>query len=75
MALISPNQSIGLPRASTTLPSIASQTGTSRILPVFLPIIHSLIVENQLRITTPTKFSSKLSATQVAPLSNSTSSL
>jgi len=73
--LISPSQSIGLPRASTTLPRRASHTGTSRFLPVFFAIIHSLIVENPDNITTQTKLSSRLSATHIAPDSNSTSSL
>lgn len=36
LVLIGPSPSIGLPRASKTLPNISSPTGTSTIIPVLL---------------------------------------
>jgi len=51
---MSPNPSIGLPRASTTLPIKPFQTGTSKALAVALTFSPSLIVVKPERITTQT---------------------
>ncbi len=66
-AFIAPAPSIGAPSAFTTRPKIASETGTSRILPVALTSSPSLIFEKSPRIITPTVSSSRLSATPASP--------
>jgi hypothetical protein len=52
--LISHNPSIGLPKASTTLPIKPLPTGTSNVLAVALAFSHSLIVLKPSRITIQT---------------------
>ena len=71
---ISPLPSIGFPSASTTLPIMASPTGTSTIFPVGLTMSPSLMSRSEPRITTPTLSSSRFSAIPYTPLSNSKSS-
>jgi len=73
--LISPNPSTGVQSASTTLPTISFQTGTSRVLPLDLAFSHSLIFKKPSSITTHTKCSSRFKAIPLAPESNSITSL
>ena len=57
-----PLPSTGLPRASTTRPSRASPTGTSRIRPVALTTSPSVMWRYSLRITAPTESCSRFRA-------------
>ena len=72
---IAPLPSIGSPKALTTLPSIASPTGTFTTLRVRLTISPSLISEVLERSAIETEFSSRFCAIPNSPPSNSRSSL
>ena len=64
--------SIGLPRASTTLPSNSLPTGTSTIEPVRFTVSPSLIALSSPKITIPTLSLSKFNAIPFEPSLNST---
>ena len=68
----SPFPSIGLPKASTTLPNKFFPTGASTIAPVLLTTSPSLIDLSSPKITTPTLSFSKFKAIPFNPLENST---
>lgn len=72
LVLIGPNPSIGLPRASRTLPSISSPTGTSTIIPVLLTTSPSYMSLSFPRTTTPTLSDSKFRAIPDTPEENLT---
>ena len=69
-----PLASIGAPSASTTLPSMASPTGTSMTRPVPRTSEPSFTASASPRRTAPTPSSSRFSAMPVTPPSNSRSS-
>ena len=64
--------SIGLPKASTTLPNNSFPTGTSTIALVLFTISPSLIFESLPKRTTPTLSSSKFNAIPFVPSPNKT---
>ena len=71
---ICPSPSIGLPRAFTTLPSIASPTGTLTTFPVLRTTEPSFMSLSLLSIATETQSSSRFCAIPKSPSSNSRSS-
>ena len=71
-AVISPLPSIGLPKASTTLPNNSLPTGASTILPVLLTVSPYLIPRSSPKITTPTLSDSRFKAIPEIPPGNST---
>ena len=68
---IGPLPSMGLPSESTTRPSSASPTGTSRIRPVVRTVSPSRMCLYSPRITAPTESCSRLSARPKLPPGNS----
>ena len=71
---IGPLPSIGCPRGFTTLPSIASPTGTSTTRPVLFARSPSFTSRDSPNNTRPTLSSSRFSAMPNTPFGSSTSS-